>query len=99
MLVEKTKTWFFLGLKNNNTVEAKVDGVEAKKKRKSPYERSYELCKCRKCLEKMGENTKGVRKRPNKHCPFTLPPVPPPSPKQGVPHLIPDDDLRYLMKH
>ena len=40
------------------------------------------MCKCRKCLEKLGENTKGVRKRPNKHCPFTLPTAdtPPPSP-------------------
>ena len=99
MLLKKILKNFFLGLKSTvNEVFERYPkdflpkGVETPaKKRKISYLKSYELCKCRKCLEKLGESTKGVRKRSNKHCPFTLPTVtPPPSPDQKSWHPCPE---------
>ncbi len=74
----------FAGEKQNEVLKDNDDKQTDKtvtKKRKMDYLKSHEMCKCRKCLQVLGENTKGVRKRPNKHCPFTLPlPTPPTSP-------------------
>jgi hypothetical protein len=74
--------FFFADKKQNEILknDDKQTDQTVTKKRKVDYPKSYELCKCRKCLQILGENTKGVRKRSNKHCPFTLPLTPPPTP-------------------